>query len=155
MIIKRKLYSVMDEEGNIGYYHYDESTGEEKLFSAVVEEEERVYASVRKLKKAGKMLFDKSLKGKLTTKDLTYFNHLKGKNSIKATMNPKFDKVAKGTYNKVNKLTKGEFGKSISKPEYINQSRSISVDAAKSLPMNPKKGQAKEAVDALNLLSNR
>ena len=33
MIVKRKLYSVMDEEGNQGYYLYDESTGEEKLFS--------------------------------------------------------------------------------------------------------------------------
>ena len=33
----------MDEEGNLGYYLYDEATGEEKLFS-VVEEEERMYA---------------------------------------------------------------------------------------------------------------
>jgi hypothetical protein len=32
----------MDEEGNLGYYLYNESTGEEKLFS-VVEEEERLY----------------------------------------------------------------------------------------------------------------
>ena len=43
MIVKRKLYSVMDEEGNMGYYLYNASTGEEKLFS-VVEEEERLYA---------------------------------------------------------------------------------------------------------------
>jgi hypothetical protein len=43
MIVKRKLYSVMDEEGNLGYYLYNESTGEEKLFS-IVEEEERMYA---------------------------------------------------------------------------------------------------------------
>ena len=33
MIVKRKLYSVMDEEGNLGYYLYNESTGEEKLFA--------------------------------------------------------------------------------------------------------------------------
>ena len=33
MIVKRKLYSVMDEEGNLGYYLYNESTGEEKMFS--------------------------------------------------------------------------------------------------------------------------
>ena len=43
MIVKRKLYSVMDEEGNQGYYLYNEATGEEKLFS-VVEEEQREFA---------------------------------------------------------------------------------------------------------------
>ena len=43
MLVKRKLYSVIDEEGNQGYYLYDESTGEEKLFS-VVEEDERLFA---------------------------------------------------------------------------------------------------------------
>ena len=42
MIVKRKLYSVMDEEGNLGYYLYNESTGEEKLFSVV--EDEKMYA---------------------------------------------------------------------------------------------------------------
>ena len=42
MIVKRKLYSVMDEEGNLGYCLYNESTGEEKLFSVV--EEEKMYA---------------------------------------------------------------------------------------------------------------
>ena len=42
MIVKRKLYSVMDEEGNLGYYLYDESTGEEKMFSVV--EDEKMYA---------------------------------------------------------------------------------------------------------------
>ena len=30
MIVKRKLYSVIGEEGNLGYYLYDESTGEEE-----------------------------------------------------------------------------------------------------------------------------
>ena len=40
MLIKRKLYSVIDEEGNLGYYLYDESNGEEKLFSVVEEERE-------------------------------------------------------------------------------------------------------------------
>jgi hypothetical protein len=44
MIVKRKLYSVIDEEGNLGYYLYNEATGEEKLFSVV--EEERLYASM-------------------------------------------------------------------------------------------------------------
>ena len=34
MLVKRKLYSVMDEEGNLGYYLYDENNGDEKLFSA-------------------------------------------------------------------------------------------------------------------------
>ena len=33
MLIKRKLFSIMDEEGNLGYYLYNESTGEEKLFA--------------------------------------------------------------------------------------------------------------------------
>jgi hypothetical protein len=33
MLVKRKLYSVMNEEGNLGYYLYDEATGEEKLFA--------------------------------------------------------------------------------------------------------------------------
>ena len=33
MIVKRKLYSVMNEEGNQEYYLYDEDTGEEKMFS--------------------------------------------------------------------------------------------------------------------------
>lgn len=35
MLIKRKFFSILDEEGNLGYYLYDESTGEEKLFSSV------------------------------------------------------------------------------------------------------------------------
>lgn len=35
MIVKRKLYSVMDEEGNQGYYLYDEATGEEKMFAVM------------------------------------------------------------------------------------------------------------------------
>ena len=33
MLVKRKLYSVMDEEGNLGYYLYDESNGEERMFN--------------------------------------------------------------------------------------------------------------------------
>ena len=40
MKVKRKLYSVVDEDGNLGYYLYDESNGEEKLFSVVEEERE-------------------------------------------------------------------------------------------------------------------
>ena len=56
MIIKRKLYSVIDEEGNLGYYLYNESTGEKKLFSVV--EEERDFSSVRRSKKALKVAAD-------------------------------------------------------------------------------------------------
>lgn len=41
----------MDEEGNLGYYLYNEATGEEKLFSVV--DEERMYA--RGTKEAGKL----------------------------------------------------------------------------------------------------
>lgn len=41
MIVKRKLFSFLDEEGNQSYYLYNESTGEEKLFSVV--EEEKLY----------------------------------------------------------------------------------------------------------------
>ena len=41
MIVKRKLFSFIDEEGNLGYYLYNETTGEEKLFSVV--EDERLY----------------------------------------------------------------------------------------------------------------
>ena len=52
----------MDEEGNLGYYLYNESTGEEKLFSVV--EEEKMYASVRYGKKAVKTLLEKSAKKK-------------------------------------------------------------------------------------------
>ena len=54
-MIKNKLYSVMDEEGNLGYYLYNESTGEEKLFS-VVEEEERLYARGVNMRNLGKGL---------------------------------------------------------------------------------------------------
>ena len=36
MLVKRKLYSVMDEEGNQEYYLYDENNGEEKMFATVV-----------------------------------------------------------------------------------------------------------------------
>lgn len=38
MIVKRKVFSVIDKEGNLGYYLYDEATGEEKLFSEKKEE---------------------------------------------------------------------------------------------------------------------
>ena len=50
MIIKRKLFSFIDQDGNLGYYLYNEATGEEKLFSVV--EEEREFA--RGTKEAGK-----------------------------------------------------------------------------------------------------
>ena len=51
MIVKRKLFSFIDEDGNLGYYLYNEATGEEKLFSVV--EEEREFA--RGTKEAGKI----------------------------------------------------------------------------------------------------
>ena len=41
MIVKRKLYSVMDEEGNHGYYLYNEATGEERLFAENDKEEKK------------------------------------------------------------------------------------------------------------------
>lgn len=53
MIVKRKLYSVMDEEGNQGYYLYNESTGEEKLFS--VEDDEKDSSKKSKIRTAGKI----------------------------------------------------------------------------------------------------
>ena len=52
MIIKRKLFSFIDEDGNLGYYLYNESTGEEKLFSVV--EEEREFGEVKRANKAAK-----------------------------------------------------------------------------------------------------
>ena len=139
----------MDEEGNLGYYLYDESTGKEKMFSVV--EEEREFASVRYAKKAANMLLEKSAKGKLTIKDLMHANKLKGKNSLKVLENPNYEKVAKGSYNKLNKLTKGKLGEAISKPEFINQSRQLSrqqILANKNIRLN--KGDVKSAVDKLN-----
>ena len=47
MLIKRKLFSVMDEEGNLGYYLYNESTGEEKLFSSSDKEEKKRKHKIR------------------------------------------------------------------------------------------------------------
>ena len=38
MIVKRNLFSCIDEDGNLGYCLYNESTGEEKLFSMVRKE---------------------------------------------------------------------------------------------------------------------
>jgi hypothetical protein len=107
MIVKRKLYSVVDEEGNLGYYLYNEATGEEKLFSVV--EEEREFASVRALKKATKTVLDKASKGKLTTTDVARMGRLKGKNSIRAIDNPNYKKAAIGGYNKANQISKGKF----------------------------------------------
>lgn len=42
MIVKRKLFSFIDEDGNLGYCLYNESTGKGKLFSVV--EDEKMYA---------------------------------------------------------------------------------------------------------------
>ena len=38
-MIKNKLYSVIDEEGNQGYYLYNEATGEERIFADLDEED--------------------------------------------------------------------------------------------------------------------
>lgn len=139
----------MDEEGNLGYYLYNEATGEEKLFSVV--EEEREFASVRALKKGTKKLLDKSLEGKLTTKDVASVMGLKGSRSLKAVENPHYSKVAKAGYNKMNQITKGEFGKSISKPDFVKQSREVARTASRQLGnRNPKKGEMKALVDSLN-----
>lgn len=155
MKLYRKLFSFIDEEGNLGYYFYDENTGEEKLFSVV--EEEREFANVRYGKKVVKTLLEKSKKGNVTTKDLLRLGKVKGKNSLKAIENPNYDKITKGSYNKMNKLTKGEFGEIVSKPEYMNQARTTSREMALLANKNrlqPKKGDLKSAVDTLNQTFN-
>ena len=53
MLVKRKLFSVIDEEGNLGYYLYDESNREEKLFS--VEDDEKDSSKKSKIRTAGKI----------------------------------------------------------------------------------------------------
>ncbi len=151
MIVKRKLFSFIDEDGNLGYYLYNESTGEEKLFS-VVEEEEREFASVRHLKKAANKLFEKGIKGEVTAKDIMRINKLKGKNSLKALENPNYEKVAKGNYNNINKLTKKRDWNMISKPKFVDQSRQIAkqkVLANKNARLN--KGDVKSAVELANM----
>lgn len=52
MIVKRKLFSFIDKDGNQGYYLYNKNTGEEKLFSVI--EEERVFGEVKRANKAAK-----------------------------------------------------------------------------------------------------
>lgn len=138
----------MDEEGNLGYYLYDESTGEEKLFSVV--EDEKLYANTRKLKHAMKAILDRAQKGKLTTKDLERYGHLKGKNSIKAVTNPNYEKVAKGGYNKINKITRGKFGEAISKPDFISQSRENTLALMKNGVPKLNKGDVRSVVEGLN-----
>ena len=151
MIVKRKLFSFIDEDGNQGYYLYNESTGEEKLFSVV--EEEREFANTRLLKKGAKTFLGKSVEGNLTTKDVMRIGKLKGVRSLKALENPNYDKVVKGVYNKANKLSKGELGELVSKPEFINQSRTNSraLSAHKS-KLN--KGDVKSLVDYANRLKD-
>lgn len=60
MIVKRKLFSFIDEDGNQGYYLYNEGTEEEKLFSVV--EEEREFA-----RGVGKKAIEEAVK-KVSTK---------------------------------------------------------------------------------------
>lgn len=61
MIIKRKLFSFIDEDGNLVYYLYNESTGEEKLFSVV--EEEKLYFNLgTRLKRVGQKYIGRARK---------------------------------------------------------------------------------------------
>lgn len=65
MIIKRKLFSFIDEDGNLGYYLYNESTGEEKLFSVV--EEEKLYFNLgTRLKRVGQKYIGRARKSVAT-----------------------------------------------------------------------------------------
>lgn len=72
MIVKRKLYSVMDEEGNLGYYLYNEVTGEEKLFSVVEEEREFARGTKEAGKKAAKFLAKKG--NKIVNKEAKFWD---------------------------------------------------------------------------------
>ena len=67
MIVKRKLFSFIDEDGNQGYYLYNESTGEEKLFSVVEEEREfargtgaAVYYAEQMVRRGGQKALNKT-----------------------------------------------------------------------------------------------
>ena len=67
MIVKRKLFSFIDEDGNLGYCLYNESTGEEKLFSVVEEEREfargtgsAVYYAEQMMKNKGNKIANKA-----------------------------------------------------------------------------------------------
>lgn len=65
MIVKRKLSSFIDEDGNLGYYLYNESTGEEKLFSVV--EEEKLYFNLgTRLKRVGQKYIGRARKSVAT-----------------------------------------------------------------------------------------
>ena len=148
MYIRRKVFSILTDE-----------MGEERLYSVnetVFEGyEEREFANVRHLKKAANTFLEKSAKGKLTTKDVMRMSKFKGINSLKALENPNYDKVFKGTYNKLNKLSKGELGELVSKPEFINQSREQGrqmAALAKNTRLN--KGDVKSAVYKANQLKD-
>lgn len=91
MIVKRKLYSVMDEEGNQGYYLYNEATGEEKLFSVV--EDEKMYA--RGTKEAGKAAMEfLSKKGNKVANKEAKFRHTRF--NLSELSNPAEFDVARG-----------------------------------------------------------
>ncbi len=98
MIVKRKLFSFIDEDGNLGYCLYNEATGEEKLFSVV--EDERMYANARKLKKALSTLVRNGEIGKYSTKDFERLRKIKGVYSKNILNNPTGEKVIKSTLNK-------------------------------------------------------
>ena len=92
----------MDEEGNQGYYLYNESTGEEKLFSIV--EEERKFA--RGTKEAGKKAMEfLSKKGNKGVKKINYnrMSSFLAPSEYKSSINSSiYSKIPRDTY--INKL---------------------------------------------------
>lgn len=96
-------------------------------------------------------MVDKALKGKLTTKDVARVARLKGRYSLKAVENPHYSKVAKAGYNKMNQITEGELGKSISKSDFVKQSREAARTASRQMGnRNLKKGEVRSLVDSMN-----
>ena len=102
-MIKNKLYSVMDEEGNLGYYLYNESTGEEKTFSVV--EEEKMFARGVNIRNLGK-----GLKKVNKAANREYFIN-KGRNVFEASRrSPRFKSLTEEN-RKLSEIIRG--GKSI------------------------------------------
>lgn len=109
MIVKRKLYSVMDEEGNLGYYLYNEATGEEKLFS--VEDGEKDSSKKSKIRTAGKIAALGGTAGSLGIATPIAYKVLKSEKEIG-------DKIAK-KYN-VNKIGNMYFGRNAEKAAKVH-----------------------------------
>ena len=99
----------MDEEGNQGYYLYDEATGEEKLFS-IVEEEQREFArgvgmavqnATQFAQSKGQSAFNKAAK-----RSFELNNNMRNPNIIRNTMKPsKLEKIDK--YNPSSRIQPG------------------------------------------------